>query len=70
MRKTMGRLGLLGVMVVLTSWVSAEALPGYCQNVCYFGPGQLSTLCTCAGTTQVVRCGSYYLGACPGGIEP
>jgi hypothetical protein len=64
MRKTLGRLTLLGVMLVLTSWVSADALPGYCQDICSPGPGQLSTPCTCFPTGQPVRCGDYWLGAC------
>ncbi|HSN87407.1 MAG TPA: hypothetical protein VL025_11650 [Thermoanaerobaculia bacterium] len=64
MTKRLGRLTLLGAMLVLTSWVSAEAIPGYCPNVCYYGPGQLSTPCTCPGTGQVTICGSYFLGVC------
>lgn len=71
MRRSLSRLIVLVAMLVLTAWVPSEALPGYCHDVCFVGPGQLSTLCICRGTTQIVRCGNYWLGQCPPfGNEP
>lgn len=64
MRKKIGRLLFLGFAVALAAGSSAVAAPGLCQNVCIHGTAQLSTLCTCSMSGQVIRCGSYWLGTC------